>query len=108
MASKATSRAAPARIRRRLKLQILVSESKASVARRRWFAARSVDGAGATGIGASTDIRASTMESAGSDFLTAIENVLLLIVNGAPGRKNRIMVAIRRNKRDGFLIQSNP
>jgi hypothetical protein len=59
-----------------LKLQILVSESKASVARRRSFAARSVDEAGGTGIGASTDIRASTMESAGSDFLTAIENLL--------------------------------
>ena len=59
-------------------------------------------------IGESTDIRASAMESVGSDFLTAIENVPRLLVNGPPAHKSRIMVPIRNNKRDCFLIRSKP
>ena len=59
MISKPTNRAAPARIRRRLKPQILVSESKAPISRPRSRAACSAAGGGAAEIGASADIRAS-------------------------------------------------
>src|SRR6266478_3678967 len=104
--SKQTSRAAPARIRRRLKLQILEPGPKAPVGPARSPAACSVAGAGTREIGASADVRAATVESTG--FLTAIENVPRLLVNRPPAYKSRIMVPIRSNKRDCFLIRPKP
>ena len=105
--SSATSRAAPARIRRRLKPQIIASESKASVrafvlARlcSRFQAAR-----GYHGINRHQPAKGRVRRLG---FPDGHRQCILASGQRSPAkRKSRLMVAIRRNKRDPFLMRLN-